>query len=164
MKSLHAPVIPPAVALGIFLASCVSGPPPDEGQFRNLVADRLVNRLDGTDPVRIIVIDPALWPKEDPELVATLQQELDGAGLAWVAVDLEGDLEALPGEWTTLPSSSLRFNRTHAMLSVTIDGRTREKIVEWGYHCGPVCGFGEIVRYHWIDGRWTSELLVVVAY
>jgi hypothetical protein len=155
-----------AVVAPVLFASCASGPPPDEDQFRELVAAQLVEgakrsgpRIDGTDPVKTVVFDPALLPEDDDKIVELTKRRLTEAGLAWLDADLGGNATALPGEWTTFDSSGLRFNRTHALLSLTIDGRGRERNVRWSYICGLVCGFGRETRFRWRSDGWETKLL-----
>jgi len=155
----------------VVFAACASGPPPDERQFQELVAAELVEgakrsgpRIDGTDPVKIIVFDPTLLPEDSAELVELAKRQLTEAGVRWLDSNLDGDPTALPGEWTTFDSSPLRFNRTHALVSLSIDGHGRERTVQWTYVCGLACGFGAKSRYRWRTEGWeckrVSEILI----
>ena len=149
------------------LVGCSSGPPPDEGQFTQVVAQMLVEAaersggvVDGDDPVKTIVFEETSIPLSHDDLETVVKQSLDDVGIAWIDTDLQGDPLNLPGEWTTIGRDSTRkFNRTHSVVRVSIEGDGQEREVRWGLVCGPACGYGQRVRLKWSGDTWGQTIV-----
>jgi len=116
--------------------------------------------VDGDDPVKTIVFDEDSIPLALQDVEAMVKQGLDDVGIAWVDADLQDDARNLPGEWTTFRhDSTVRFNRTHSVVHVSVEGEGQEREVEWSLICGPVCGHGQRVRLDWSGDSWGQKVV-----
>lgn len=160
-----------AIALTSLLG-CGTDSPPDERSFRRAVAEIVVeaakrsgSTVDGDDPVKTIVFDEDSIPSALQDVETMVKQDLEGVGIDWVDAVLQGDARNLPGQWTTFGrDSTLKFNRTHSVLYVIVEGGRREREVEWGLVCGPACGYGQRVRFEWSDEAWRQEVVGELRY
>ena len=154
------------------LLACSSGPPPDESQFKRDIAQMLVEAakrsgrtVDGDDPTKTIVFDQNSIPMRLRDIEAVVKQGLDDAEIAWVDADLQGDARNLPGEWTTFGlDSPLKFNRTHSVVYLIVEGEGKQREVEWSYVCGPTCGYGQRVRLQWSGSTWDHTIVAYIRY
>ena len=156
----------------LLLLACPSGPPPDESQFKRDVAQMLVEAakrsggtVDGDDPIKTIVFDQNSIPPPLRDIEAIVKQGLEDAEIAWLDADLQGSARNLPGEWTTFGrDSTLKFNRTHSVVHLVVDGDGKQRDVEWGYVCGPVCGYGQRIRFQWSGNTWDQTIVAHIRY
>lgn len=118
------------------------------------------------DLTKTVVFDKNSIPSELGEVEAAIKEGLDDAGIAWIDADLHGDVGNLPGNWTTFGSASttLKFNRTHSVVHLIVEGGGRQREVEWGYVCGPVCGYGQRVRFEWSGHDWSHTTVADIRY
>jgi len=150
---------------------CSTGPPPDDRQFIRDVVQMVVEaakRPSGTgagDLTKTVVFDKDSIPSDLSGVENAIKNGLDDAGISWVDADLQGDARNLPGEWTTFGrDSTLKFNRTHSVVHLIVEGDGRQREVEWGYVCGPVCGYGQRVRLEWTGRDWSHTTVADIRY
>src|SRR4029453_16819933 len=111
-------------------------------------------------PVKTIVFKKDSIPPRLRDLETMVKQGLEGDGIEWVDADLQGNATSLPGKRTTFSRDGiLKFNRTHSVLQVSVEGSGREREVEWGLVCGPLCGYGQRIRFEWFDDTGAKRLL-----
>lgn len=149
-------------ALGL-AASCSA--PPDELAFAQH-AVRYV--LDGATLSRdkVIVLDSENLRSLPPEMRAELVTRMEEQGLSWMELDIQENVEQLPGRWeeTTSIGRLSRVNRTHDLLSIEVSGEGGTRELRWSRRCGPLCGGAGEAVFRWHDKEWNHEKVLTAIY
>jgi len=155
------------VSAWIGTVGCSAGALPDEVTFQALVVESVANGarlsgvlVDGDDNPKIVVldrVDPSPFQKEVKARLAELN-------LRWIEADVDESAVDFPGKWDTLKYSGRPLNRTHVVLRADVTGDGAVRTLQWAYHCGPRCGYGETIEFKWSNERWNTVSTAQIRY
>ena len=151
------------------LPSCADADLPDETEFSHLVAQLTVEgakrsgrMVDGSESPKTVVLDRHYLSEKPEHLERVLAEHLSSADVRWERTDLSGDPANLAGDWDR--TGRRPINRTHVLLGLSVEGDGANRTAQWSYTCGPLCGYGEKVSFHWDGDAWRHDVAAVIRY
>ena len=147
----------------IFVVSCSRQP--DEHAFAQIAVGYVLDNA-ALPGKKIVVLDSENLEALPTEIRAELASRLDAADVEWIALDIEGDVDQLPGQWQETSSIGRlsRVNQTHILLRVQVNRQGRARDLQWSLRCGPLCGRGGEAVFHWSGEEWSREKESTVSY